>query len=124
MAGLRDILNEALEEAREEIAAEDKSDGPIVAEVLRDTYAHIERTHNFKVGDLVKTKPNCCSFRYPQAHHPAVVLQVLDKPRIGHDKGSPYYVNDLLLACWSTKHKVIVPYLHDSRYFEPYEEGD
>ncbi|MDD2815986.1 MAG: hypothetical protein PHP00_09645 [Thiotrichaceae bacterium] len=79
-------------------------------------------THKFKINDRVQWKKGLRNKKRPLEEQTAIVMEVLKKPLLDHEKetGSPYFREplDLALAMLDEDDDLVVFY-YDSRRFEP-----
>lgn len=91
---------------------------------LKDCKDAINIKHNFKVGDIVKWKPNLKNKTMPEYGEPLIVLELLEKPFFDKDEGpsSPYFNEplDIVLGLIADEGEFISFYF-DSRRFEPFK---
>ncbi|QQS52911.1 MAG: hypothetical protein IPM89_08125 [Candidatus Competibacteraceae bacterium] len=85
------------------------------------------RENALRPGMLAMWKPGLKNRRFPAYGQPAMVVDVLDPPRLDHEDeaGSPYYrepLNLLLGLLWETGDFLV--YHFDRRRFQPYEAPD
>lgn len=86
--------------------------------------------HEFKVGDVIKMKPELkgvAYFRSPKASQPAVVVDVFDEPirNQAAEDGETTYLAPLdirICTMLPTGRTLIFP--ADSRYFMPYQQDE
>lgn len=96
------------------------------ADRLRALYERLTngREQGLCLGQLAMWKPGLKNRRFPAYGQPAVVVDLLDPPRVDHEDeaGSPYYREplDVLLGILRKDGDFLV-YHFDRRRFQPYE---
>ncbi|MDG4553369.1 MAG: hypothetical protein P9E24_03835 [Candidatus Competibacter sp.] len=119
---LLDNLN--LDDGDHDLLAEPTEDA---ADRLRTLYERLTngRERDLCLGQLAMWKPGLKNRRFPAYGQPAVVVDLLDPPRVDHEDeaGSPYYREplDVLLGILRKDGDFLV-YHFDRRRFQPYED--
>lgn len=89
--------------------------------LLKTTYQTFLKKSIFKVGQLVKWKPNLRNRKLPRDNQPAIVIEVLNEPIISSEQesGSPYFREplDMILGVLDDDNTLLMFY-YDSRRFE------
>lgn len=91
---------------------------------LKDCKEAINIKHNFKVGDIVKWKPNLKNRSMPEYGDPLIVLEILENPLFDNEQGpgSTYFNEplDIVLGLIADEGEFISFYF-DSRRVEPFK---
>ena len=91
---------------------------------LKDCKDAINNKHNFKVGDIVKWKPNLKNRSMPEYGDPLIVLEILENPLFDKEEspGSTYFNEplDIVLGLIADEGE-FVSFYFDSRKFEPFK---
>lgn len=92
---------------------------------LKDCKDAISIKHNFKIGDIVKWKPNLKNRSIPEYGEPLIVLELLENPLLDKEDGpgSTYFNEplDIVLGLIADKGEFITFYF-DSRRVEPFKK--
>jgi hypothetical protein len=121
---LRRLLEEQLKrEERAELRAE-VVDVPQRIQELKSCYREFHRSAQFKPGDLVRWKRPLKNKKRPRYDEPAIVIEVLAKPKTDPEKetGSTYFGEplDVVLGLIDEDGDFVV-YHYDHRRFELWE---
>lgn len=97
---------------------------PDAARTLRELLASYQKSHTFKVGDLVRWKKGLKTRVYPQGEDAAIVVEVLSTPLIdpATDPAVPHFKNAYDLVCGVIFEGNFYTYYFSSNRLELYPE--
>jgi hypothetical protein len=118
-----DLMEFLAQQAR--LDSDDNETPKIAADIeavkLRASLAAYQRRHEFRVGDIVRQKPDAKIYKRYGQNDIGIVVELLDEPVVidNGEQGSPYFrmKQDILIACIEGDSFCV--FHVDSRRFEP-----
>lgn len=123
---IAELLKQALQEDIQEKNLNNEEDknnyGEEYISQLRTACDNFLKKEVFKVGQIVKWKPNLKNRRLPHKTQPAIVVSVLNEPIVSNkdESGSPYFLENLDIILGIIERGSFFTFYYDSSRFETY----